>query len=176
MRPTAPRPESPTSAQDWVKLNTDERRERLNAHRQALTDWWITGNGLVRLDKYEPGARRCCVECLAGGSAQGYPLEGVDSHGDCSADGEPIWWVLPVVPLPSIDTPEKAARLIVEKGRPGNTAPDYERAARSVMTSPVYLTELFHAGMRWARNDHDGFMEDLLMEAVQVVRRAHKEA
>ena len=172
MIPDAPRPPRPYEDPAWSTYDT-ETRGRLNMQwRLALTDWWIEGNGLVRLDVYRPGARQCCTECLAGGSLHGEPVQGEDSHGDCAADGEPLWWVVLSEPLPPIATPEQAAAFLLSTGRVDDEPEPLIEDQILVIADDDRRETAYNKAVR--NRGADGFIVEHAMEALQVLRRNAK--
>lgn len=87
------RPYPPYTQDDWDDLTGDQRSQLNAAYNLLLTDWRVGTIGYRRIAAYEEGALRFCGECLAGGSALGEPVRGLDSYGDCAEDGETVYWI-----------------------------------------------------------------------------------
>jgi len=166
--PTTPRPQRPYEDPAWSTYDSEERGRRNMAWRLALTDWWIEGNGLRRVDAHTEGARQCCTECLAGGIPNGEPPRGPDSHGDCAEDGEPLWWVVRAKPLPPVDRGEEAALFLLRMSLPDDASePLFEDQLRVIADD-----ETREGVFRQAQGRHfdDRFITDHLEKALHVLR------
>lgn len=105
MSTTRPFPDPPYRRPDWSDLPAEDRT-RLNQEWRFDTAMWYAEDMGRRLVRERPGLDAWgddestwplpfCAECAAGGSTDGMPVRGMDSHGDCAEDGEPVYWTLP---------------------------------------------------------------------------------